>query len=59
MRWGYMPAMMKGNMDRIFSRGFAYDVNADNSVAKHVAQVRQPPLKPQSPGCGTNRNDAV
>lgn len=28
--WSYMPAMMKGYMDRVFSRGFAYDIDADN-----------------------------
>ena len=27
--WGYMPAMMKGYVDRVFSRGFAYDVGVD------------------------------
>jgi NAD(P)H dehydrogenase (quinone) len=28
--WGYMPAMMKGYVDSVFPRGFAYDVDADN-----------------------------
>lgn len=28
--WGYMPAMMKGYADRVFARGFAYDVGADD-----------------------------
>lgn len=32
---------------------------AKNTVAKHLARVWQPPLKPQSPGCSTNRIDAV
>ncbi len=30
--WGYMPAMLKGYIDRVFSRGFAYDVDVDNMV---------------------------
>jgi NAD(P)H dehydrogenase (quinone) len=28
--WGYMPAMLKGYLDRVFSQGFAYEADADN-----------------------------
>jgi NAD(P)H dehydrogenase (quinone) len=28
--WGYMPAMLKGYIDRVFAQGFAYEADADD-----------------------------
>jgi NAD(P)H dehydrogenase (quinone) len=30
--WAFMPAMMKGYIDRVFSRGFAYDFKGDDII---------------------------
>lgn len=31
--WAFMPAMVKGYFDRVFSRGFAYDIQGDDMIA--------------------------
>lgn len=30
--WGFMPAMLKGYIDRVFSAGFAYDIEGDEML---------------------------
>lgn len=32
--WGGMPAMMKGYVDRVFSKGFAYEINGLGEIKK-------------------------
>jgi NAD(P)H dehydrogenase (quinone) len=32
--WGFMPAMMKGYIDRVFSSGFAYDIEGEALVSR-------------------------